>query len=406
MRVRARTLAVVATVATVAGLLLTGSAQAAKPTYTNAQIAAMTQDQQAALLNPLRRVADAVDAVGRTTAAGYYAGVVLDPNHGAVLVHLTDLSRKGALLSAARRRDEGIDTGLIRFAGARYTRKALGEARDKVYEQRAALGLDLESIVVPPTGTGLEVRVRDLAGGAARLSSLAAGSAELFGVGVTLKPAIEGSDKSRRRDTPAWIAGAALSKSWQSEGHWCTSGIPARRNSDNRSYLITAAHCYGSGETVYTSFENGGRNEIGRVAAVNDWWDAVAVDTTSSGWTASRVWEGSQDGGRTRTISGIRYSYQGDWVCQTGFTSGQVCDIHVINQDITWTGSDGKNHRGVEAAKDTPGDAIRDGDSGGPVWAYTGDTRQLRGLNSWGGYSYIRWTEATDILNSFGMHLP
>ncbi|GLZ79486.1 hypothetical protein Afil01_42930 [Actinorhabdospora filicis] len=404
MRIRARALAVLATAATLAGLLHAGTAQAAGTVRTDAEIAELSLAEQNELLEPLRRVADAVDAAGRDTGAAYYAGVVLDANHGAVLAHLTDPSRKGALLAAARRLDKGADFGLLRFERAAYTRARLGAARDRVLAERASLGLDVESIVVAPTGSGLTLRVRDLAAAPAGLRA----APELFGVSVRVEQAAAaGGDTSRRRDTTSWIGGAALSGSGTTAGDgWlCTSGIPARANSDNRSYLITAAHCFGSGQDVWTGWENYGRNRIGYVSGVNDWWDAAAIDTSSTGTTAAWVWEGGQDSTVDRQISGIRYSYQGDWVCHSGFSSGQVCDIHVINQDVTWTGENGKGHRGVEAAKDTPGDAARPGDSGGTVWTTTGSSRQVRGIVSWGGRSLVRWTEATDILGSFGMHI-
>ncbi len=49
--------------------------------------------------------------------------------------------------------------------------------------------------------------------------------------------------------------------------------------------------------------------------------------------------------------------------------------------------------------------AIKPGDSGGLVFGITGDTRQARGINSWGGGTTARWTEAIDIYNTWGLRL-
>lgn len=390
-----------ATAATLAGLLPVSPAQAAGPVHSDAEIAAMTQAQQEALLGPLRRVANAVDAFGREGGAEYYSGVALDGNHGWVTVYLTDTGRKEAVRAAARRNDKGANLGLLRFAQSPHSRRELRAARDKVLAQPSLVAPVIDSVSVPPTGEGLRVRVTESAGLAA-----AKAPGELFGVPVTVETVTgEGEDRSRRRDERPWIGGAALTASYQNDAWSCTSGIPARRNYDGRWFLITAAHCYNEGDEIYTGPENGGRNHVGRLAYEHQLYDAAAIDTSSTGPTLAWVWQGPQDGATDSPIDGYRYSYYGDWVCHSGFTSGQVCGIHVLGDDVTWTGTNGERHRGVEAVKDD-GVPSRGGDSGGLVWTYTGNGRQARGLVSWGDrWGTMRWTEATDILGAWGMSL-
>ncbi|GLZ77941.1 hypothetical protein Afil01_27480 [Actinorhabdospora filicis] len=390
-----------ATAATLAGLLPVSPAQAAGTTYTDAEIAAMTPAAQDRLLGPLRRVANAVDAFGREGGAAYYSGLALDGNHGSVTVYLTDTGRKDAVLAAARRSDKGADVSLLRFARGAYSRKELQAAREQVLDRPSLVATSIESVSVPPTGEGLKVRV---AQGTALTAAKA--PAQLFGVPVTVET-VQGSgeDKSRRRDERPWIGGAALTASYQNDAWTCTSGIPARRNYDNRWFLITAAHCYNEGDEIYTGPEGGGRNHVGRLAYEHQLYDAAAIDTSNTGPTLSWVWEGGQDNATDAPIDGYKYSYYGDWVCQSGFTSGQVCGIHVLGPDVKWTGSNGQKHRGVEGVKDD-GIPSRGGDSGGLVWTYTSNGRQARGLVSWGDpWGTMRWTEATDILGAWGMSL-
>jgi hypothetical protein len=78
----------------------------------------------------------------------------------------------------------------------------------------------------------------------------------------------------------------------------------------------------------------------------------------------------------------------------------------VNNDFVTWTGSNGVTHDGVEAHQVNGGTAVRGGDSGGLVFALlSGNVRQARGINSFGGGTLLRWTEAPFIFSTFSMSL-
>jgi hypothetical protein len=154
---------------------------------------------------------------------------------------------------------------------------------------------------------------------------------------------------------------------------------------------------------VYTGWENNGRNFIGTVTARNDLWDAAVIDTSSTGTTAGLEWDGVVSYFYL-AVDSSAYSHNGDSVCQDGFTDGVICGIKVNKQDLYWTGSNGIRHRGVEGHN--PGlTAVQVGDSGGLVFAITGNTRQARGIVSYGGENLIRWTEVLDIYHSHGLKL-
>jgi hypothetical protein len=261
---------------------------------------------------------------------------------------------------------------------------------------------------VPADGTALHLRLRTLNQSA---QSLAGQVTAAIGVDTIVEPAAPLSDLSRLRDTPAWIAGEAITRqdTPQSWGWLCTSGLPSRRNSDDRSFLITAAHCAANGTYIYTGWENGGRNYIGRVAMRDDLHDAAAIDTSSTGPTAGLEWDGPRTNSFLLVVDSYRYSYNGDYVCHDGCTSGVVCGIKVIDGDYTWVGGNGVTHRGVEGQKTNGGVAGQGGDSGGLVFAIPCSgcsDRQARGIVSGGDYgSIILWTEAPDIYYNLGLHL-
>jgi hypothetical protein len=159
--------------------------------------------------------------------------------------------------------------------------------------------------------------------------------------------------------------------------------------------------------TVYTGYENSGRNRIGVVTMRDNYDDAIAIDTSSTGTTASREWDGPPGGPhQVLDVSGSAFSYVGDVTCQDGFTSGIVCGLLVNNGSVTWTGSNGVGHRGVEAQQVNGTIAARNADSGGLVFALkAGNIREAGGIVSYGGGTVVRWTEAPYIFTAFGMTL-
>ena len=95
----------------VAALLSLGTAGVvrAEPAMTYADIAALPTAEQAAILGPLRAVANAAATVGRVRGSDVFAGVQIVGPSRLVLVYLTDLDRRdGAGGRAGRVRHRGI----------------------------------------------------------------------------------------------------------------------------------------------------------------------------------------------------------------------------------------------------------------------------------------------------------
>ncbi|MEV4384644.1 hypothetical protein AB0J68_02780 [Micromonospora sp. NPDC049580] len=390
---------------------LSGSPAAADPPQlTNEQIAALPPNEQGLLLQPLRQIADAATAVGASSHSAVFSGLELDGTTGTVKIYLTDLGAAKGFLTAVKKTDPAIEADRIELEQGRHTLVELKAASERLIDEQQRTDLSIESVAVPADGSGLRVRARDVVRAANALTPSAVArrpAADLVGVPTVVEPAPAMADASRRRDTPQWISGAALSASGtaQSDGYDCTSGLPARRKSDGRSFLITAGHCFANSVTIYTGWESGGRNKIGVTTTRSDYYDAVAIDTSSTGTTASRTWDGKSGNYTVNDVTSSALSYAGDWVCQTGYTSGVVCGIQVTTSWLTWVGSNGITHGGVEGLQRDGTTAARPGDSGGLVFNVSANVRQARGVVSQGGGTKMRWTEAPAIFNILGMSL-
>ncbi|MGW3787247.1 hypothetical protein ACWD5Z_21865 [Micromonospora chokoriensis] len=407
---RKRGAAVIAVTLVATTAISSSPAVADPPHVTNQQIAAMSPAEQGLLLQPLREIANAAAAVGAASHSDVFSGLELDGPAGTVKIYLTDLGAAKGFLAAVRKTDPTIDADRIELKQGGHTLSELKSASERLINEQQRSDLSIESVVVPADGSGLRVRARDLTRAAEALTPSALARrpvAELVGVPTVVEAAPAMADASRRRDSPQWISGAALSASGttQSAGFNCSSGLPARRNSDGRSFLITAAHCYGNNATVYTGWENGGRNRIGVTTTRSDYYDAVAIDTSSTGTTASRTWDGKSPNFVVNDVVGSALSYAGDWACQTGYKSGVVCGIQVTSGWLTWVGSNGVTHGGVEAVQRDGLAACLLGDSGGLVFNIRSNVRQARGIISQCGGSNTRWTEAPAIFNTLGMSL-
>ncbi|MFI0262339.1 peptidase [Streptomyces sp. NPDC017056] len=399
--------------------------------YTEAQIAAMGPEEQGKLLTPLRNIANAVDRVGSGAQAGIYAGVRIDAPRGTVYVYLTDTSRAAAFVKAVSAADRGIDTRKITTVKAAHTRRAMHDARDRLFAQEAARKLPyaIHSVSIAADASALEVAV-DKPGVAAKAAgahrqpsarslSPAQDVPLVFKQGQRVSSARSWADVRWKDGTP-FIAGDVLTDG----SEYCTAGLPAVRKSDNKPVMVTAAHCFANGAKIYTGsgttpafgkFYDGLNgltgNYVGTVNGVSTAWDAEQLIGADNNADVSET-------AGYKPVTSVAYSHNGDFVCQNGAASffmnqGTVCGIKVTNEDITYRLDTGWKVRGVEGTR-LPNNpwTVAHGDSGAMVYTANGSARQARGLVSAlsGTYqtnagNYMYWTEATDIFNHFGLKL-
>ncbi|MFL6111134.1 MAG: hypothetical protein ACJ786_07270 [Catenulispora sp.] len=412
MRYRAMGIGAVAVVAAV-GLLpaesaSAGSGSSAKPT-TFDQFAAQSIDQQAAVLSPLRAVAGALDELGRGSRAADYGDVVIDPVADTVTLFATSPAGAARLIADAGHEHPEIDTKVIRVKSAAYSKADLHAARDRLAAQAGHLPYQLVSIAAAVDGSGLEVGVDNPAAArqAAPLTPGGTGTdpGSIAGVAVVVSQGSGMTGQSRYADGAPYYAGGLIT----SGGYDCTTGIPVANNSGGGYAIITASHCGHTGAVIY----NGAGTREGTVSEYHSNWDAAKYPVSSS---AAFEFDGSPSAYDPRPLSGTKYSYNGDSVCQDGYTSGVICGIQVVNQDVQNFMVRGERYPGTFAVRGVIGrransTAVRPGDSGGLVFAvpYSGATvREVRGIVSAsvdGHSDEIFWAEALDIYNAFHVHL-
>lgn len=388
-----------------------GSAAAA----TFAQFAAEPIDQQAAVLKPLRAIAGALDDLGRGRFAADYGDVVMDPVADTVTLYATSNAGATALVKQAELDHPEIDTARIRVKLAAYSKTQLHAARDRLAAQSGTLPYRLVSVAVAVDGSGLEVGVDNPAAakGAASpavaangvTSPAATDPASIAGVPVVVSQGSAMTGQTRYADSSPYYAGGLITS-----GGWdCTTGIPVANNSGGGYAIITASHCAHTGAVIY----NGAGTKEGTVSEYHEGWDAAKYPVSASG---AYEFDGSPSAYDPRPLSGTRYSYNGDSVCQDGYTSGVICGIQVVNQDVQNFQVRGERYGNTFAVRGVIGrransTAVRPGDSGGLVFAIpsSGATvREVRGIVSAsvdGHSDEIFWTEAIDIYNAFHVHL-
>ncbi|MEV5599695.1 peptidase [Streptomyces sp. NPDC052496] len=395
----------------------------------------MAPDKQEKLLAPLRALADVVERVGSSRrAADIYAGVRIDAPHGTVEVQLTDLSRAAKFIAAISAADRHVDTGKLRPVRAAQTRQALHEARDRLFAQEKAgkLPYEIHAVAIAADASALEIAVDKPAVAAkaektARQEAPSARSAApahdvplVFKQGRRISSAARTWADVRWQDNAPFIAGDVLTDG----GQYCTAGLPAVRKKDNKPVMVTAAHCFSNGTKIYTG--------AGTTPAFGAFYDGLngltgnyvgTVDGVATGWDAEQLIGADNNADTSETtsygrVTSVAYSHNGDYVCHNGAASffmkrETVCGIKVTHDDITYKLDTGWKVRGVEGTR-LPGNqwAAAHGDSGSMVFTPKGSERQARGVVSAlsGPYqtnagNYIYWTEATDILNHFGLKL-
>ncbi len=396
----------------------------------DAAIGAMAPAKQAQLLDPLRAIAAAVSSVSKGSWTRVFTSVEIDANRGVVHLYLTDTGQAVGLVRAAKFADPSIDTKLIRVHTALYSSATLAAARKRylasphpyaVYAISPAADGSALQIEVGNPAVAKKLDGNDVASmpiGASKAHMLAAPSATVtvahsYVKGLARQEKSSGWNNVKWHDSSPFIGGDVIT---DGSGH-CTAGLPAVRKSDGRPVMVTAAHCFKVGQRIYTaagttwSWSNrliG--NYVGTVTSRSTGWDAEllvgannnADESDVNGWIP---------------LTSVKYSYLGDWVCHSGARSASLghstpCGIKVTKQDL-WFPMAGHNVRGVEGVDVVHGWGSVNGDSGGAVWAATGNAnaRQARGIISDGGLDgtpdqkRVDWTEAVDIFNAFGLKL-
>jgi hypothetical protein len=314
--------------------------------------------------------------------------------------------------------------GLVEVQPAAYSLAELRAEAEKLLGPDGLGGSDIQQIAYESDGSGLLVEKmpkRTAAAAAAKSAQPVANAEQKIAaanmrVPVTISTAsrpllFQGClPCSRLDDSSPWNSGSFTR--WKSQyAHpgkdvGCTTGFGV--NLQGQSWVLTAAHCAtrysGWGDNAY----DGAGELIGRATATEDWAHDIMI---VNGRGYGRMWDGLPN---TRTYKVVRswgYWIDGEFLCQSGATSGTVCSLQTQRQTVANHGcdSDGDCYTVYDLGRvlHTQGQtASQGGDSGGPVFALDGSGVRAKGLLSAGDGSEMLFVTMNTITTGRGGNSP
>ena len=272
--------------------------QAAATRLTWAKIFAMSSTQVAALQNPLIAAVAPVHAVGSTMMRSIYWGTALDTPDHIVDLYVTDPGKAAAMIAVAKRQDHGLNTSLFHVMRTAYSFGTLEAAGNRVMAASIAKRLPFPVYLVGQLdrGASLRLQVPDVARARAMsyvpLASLGGRSvAQLAGVQLTFQQGMQVIAANREDDTAPFIGGDFLKGTGSDSNTHCSGGISIE-NSAGRDFLITANHCYHSGNVVTN---NNGTAQVGIPYRYNNYDDAELIDTGKYNGNGAQADEGESN---------------------------------------------------------------------------------------------------------------
>ncbi|WP_440098843.1 hypothetical protein [Streptosporangium sp. H16] len=314
---------------------------------------------------PLRRAARPImDAVLSSKEDLGFAGLRLEDGFvqvwwkGDVPAHLQTVLAKARL------------NAQVKVEPARFSREELRETATAIRKDLAVNPRGpLHAVGIESDGSGVYVETeasqarKDLSNTYDSLDS---------SVPIVVKIAERAVTAGRMNDTAPFYGGMSIRSD---DGATCTSGWPvAATNNAAFHYLLTAGHCTG----MYTHWRNGDRSTyVGQTLLERADHDLALIQAPSG--TGRYMWDGGVPGGWntsgefSKQIAGWDHVYEGQWLCQSGQTSGAVCSFEVVTSgDYAYCGSDAYGnyecYYDLFRANQLNGQGARGGDSGGPVF--------------------------------------
>ncbi|GAA3022221.1 hypothetical protein [Streptosporangium longisporum] len=341
----------------------------------------------------LNGVADRITE--RAETAEGYAGIVVAPEN-----HEVRLYWRGAVPTAVQTAvDQGRQVAPVRVLPAAHTHAQLLQEATRWVEAGQVTGA-----VPQPDGSGVQLSVAGADTSPDRLQRPS---------GATAPVAVEGSETfttayDRQNDVPSYYGGGRILNKQQGNG--CTAGFPVVDRNGNAGYL-TASHC---GSLWNEFYDGGGVSSQANYMGTLNWYitnrDAAIVNADTTG----RIFVGGKTSSSSARVVGVVKTYPGNFVCNSGSTMGQICNIKVTHYGWSGTYSTGQHVKHMIRAKHTTAScAGAKGDSGGPVYShanYYGDVNAhgifsafSKSANCGGatGGSVIVFPRAWDVLLAF-----
>jgi Trypsin len=299
------------------------------------------------------------------------------------------------------------ETGPLEIKAAAYSMAEMEAAAKTIGDAINTRGAsEIQAIVKKYDGSGLEVEVMPAEVAAQKtLARTTSGrspllSADQILAGLDLQVSVRlitASNQfeftaSRRCDSPPWNGGGNFEVERPGVGYVgsCTTGFGVIGFPNNRSYILTAAHCANYGDRTFQGVTNGKdgsgpgtcRKSMGGVNYPEhdqNEFDLLVIDT--SGWY--KIFD-SNDGPygnteRKKDVLGWGYPITNELLCQSGATSGKICDLST--ESIVNLPDEGIIIRNLVRSIQTKNlNPASPGDSGGPVFSFLGNGIRAKGI--------------------------
>lgn len=207
-------------------------------------------------------------------------------------------------------------------------------------------------------------------------------------------------DTYRYSDVSPWNGGDFIDHNGSIGFSDCSSGVPVHDTSTGTHYMLTAAHCFWAFGGQYTTVHNCYRENDGsaypncsgtqigsvtkteNVSAGTTSTDTGLIQASTSVVDFDAAWNSQ---GRATQIGSVG-NQVGDTICTSGAFDGQICSIVISSTNHQLCGDEGwgtfcVNHLNI-AFNPNNSNAVAsgEGDSGGPVYSYSGSNLQVRGM--------------------------
>ncbi|MCE7002217.1 S1 family peptidase [Kibdelosporangium philippinense] len=301
------------------------------------------------------RLNAAAEKIVATRGDGY-AGIIAAPTNRELIVYW-----KGEVSQTLREFAGGLGVP-VRFRPATFTeRELLAET------SRLATDPEVRSVGPEVDGSGLTITVTG-----AGLAAIRSGAGTVGTAKVPLRVQRESAPEplfNRQNDIAPYFGGAR----YTTPVGGCSTGFAILWGGSSR--MLSAGHCGNNGQTAIDGGGNPAVDTMGVIINDNNARDNLMINTRSGGAIFTR---GPRSGSSVNVI-GATADFVGNLVCTGGARTGEHCNIAVTHVNQVAIGSfpltRGELVAGCAAAR---------GDSGGPVYHYSGAGVTGRGTISAG----------------------
>jgi hypothetical protein len=329
--------------------------------------------------SPLGLLPNRIAQLGTGPLAAVYGGLMVTHGGTRMNVYLTSLSPRAERLVRA-----AAGPVKVSFLRTPHTRRQLLAVHAKITGRvrgMAARGIRIVSWFPGVNGDGMEhIGVVHLTAVRARTLRRLLGAGNI--VLRNVAPADAPVATSRNNDFSPWDGGDNLT----SNGFGCTSGVGI--NYAGHQYMLTAAHCYQPGWSVYNALAGQpgtfmGTEQSRDVSSGGD--DTALINMTPN----NKIWTGIIGHPLAKVVAGATTNPDGDTVCNEGAYSGEVCSTVQNNffgciSVSGYTGISGTRTECNLVESESSGIANQEGDSGAPMIRYIGSNLEVTGIVSAG----------------------